>query len=136
MLKLWKMAYRYARSKRNPFEDSEDFASWVVEKQLTGRRALIKQLYIDWLRRKYSRKWLDKIYSTEKLNDKPNVEKLIFRKEIFTRLFNFLCTRTKDMLILYCLYNYTYKEIGDMYGITESRVNQIFKSIRLKVKRK
>lgn len=122
-------ALRYFRRRANKHDAAEDFASWAVLKFLEGRKATIRQLFIDYTRqnlwdsRRPGNKGVQvRDFDVERL-PAPIGSDLIFSAATL---------QGQDRAVVYLTYKWGFEpyEIAECFGVTSSRVIQLLDRAR------
>lgn len=116
--------------------DAEDFAQEAVQKLSSGRQTTLENLFIDYLRHYYGRKLkgahnktmerlaytvLDSAMNPRGiLEDKPRDT---MNAEDCARLVNYLKGEGRALFILRYVWGYSLKELGYLYGVTDSAIS-------------
>lgn len=120
-------------------DDADDFASWAVERWLSGKRekSTINQLFIDYLRDTYGdlRHELGKLRSDatryagvvaeSDISDNPTVEQKIDAERFLATL----QARERAIIVLYYWYGFGLKEIAFCVGLSAPRVHELLNVI-------
>lgn len=126
---------------------SDDFTQYAVEHLLNGRKATMKQLFVDFIRQELgdSRASGDALYKTgapkkikqftlwEEYMDKSAEDKHNFD---YNAIVDKLEGPQRTMLVLYYEWGFELKEIGKALGVSESRVSQVLKQLNVDLKKK
>lgn len=123
------------------YSEREDFAQWAFIKRLEGRKAAIKHLLIDYLRREYgdvrtssgAKRSFDRRYrkeaSFEALRDDTS-RSGDSDDSGFERLLVGLSGTDRVIVFLINKWGFSYGEISDCFGVTESRICQRYKGVQ------
>lgn len=138
--KLKKIAHGLTK-KFNRYDLKDDFVQYAAENLIKGRKAHVKQLFIDFIReeigdsRRESSRSI-RFNNTKELKDTmfdPVVDK---HNVDFDKIVNSTEESDRHILLLYFQLGYTMKEIGQKVGISEGRVSQKFSEIMFKLNKK
>ena len=123
-------------AKRDGYEFlADDFSSWATLKFIEGRKAKISQMLVDFLRLEFGRSSNKKVLSrilNQEYDDLRTIDRSKLNMDLveFEQFLNSIIDqKDRAIVILYCIWNLTIKEIGYCFGISESRISQIFKKI-------
>lgn len=139
LLQLQRNARRHAEC-RGYGEEADDFAQFMAEKFLAGRRgATIGQMFIDYLRQEYGdsrrvksittkneRRFYKQLTPANQPRSGPNLVSLslTIAEDVDAAMRKIEDPNIRVMYVLYGLYGFTLDEIGWMFGMTGSAVCQ------------
>ena len=124
----------------NKPELTDDLVSFASEAIVRGRKATVKQLYVDFLRQEFGDS--RGLSSTFKLanalewEDYMDMEVLDSHSVDFNKIVNSFKGEDKAVLVLYYQWSLTMKEIGNVFGCSEASISIRFKEINNKLKGK
>jgi len=113
---------------------ADDFKSWYIIKILEGKskNQLIKHAFIDFIREEIAPATRSKLAAI-KQSKEPEIEPSIEDQMDAIKFGETYMGLTESvMCYLLAIEGYTLKEIGKMYGKTESRISQMFTKIGIK----
>lgn len=145
LVKLRGAAFRYAKNKSYTASDPDEFAAFVMIKALEGRRIVLDQVYVDYMRKAVADSRSDQYeMKLHEMNassiDTPGIESksednLIGKSpednfiskdlDSIMRLLGVTERYHRAVLILRFVYAFDQREIANIFGVTESRVSQV-----------
>lgn len=128
---------RIAKSVTRQYQDTqltEDFTQEVLIAAFNGRKATVKQLLVDYLRQEFGDNRYNKdrslkfanLVSLEEYMDTSTIE---YKEEEFLEIVDLLDGNDRTVLMLLYKWGFSFKEVGEVLDVSESRVSQIHKEI-------
>lgn len=135
VLELYARAIREARFHRSPHL-AQDFASWYIVQILEGKRQhqTFKQAWIDYVRDLTQYNHHKKTKPTFVEFDEKRIPKKDIELEFKLVRDVSLSSRELLVLVLYYYHGWSQVEIGQFFGITDTRVSQIQKKVLSKLR--
>ena len=147
--KIYYNLYNYGLKKLDKKEEAEDFACWGLIINMNNRTTTLKSfLLIDYLREHYVGKVkIKEIFEAKKrlcfpleFNENEHTQFILnfgdnerYHRKIKEYL-KYLKPLEQTIVKLYCEDELTYKEIGEIFNVSESRICQKFRLIKRKIK--
>lgn len=140
-IKFYRRAKWYAHAKGCDLETELDFAAFALIKYLESGRHNIKWSFVDYCRKVIGREGSSRSVGNQEIRAAVDFDSLpdyLWAKDPVYRIDLRVLEKIKDgnLLVLREVYGYEDQEIGDMLGVTNSRICQRRKIAEKSIKRK